>query len=192
MVSGRRGGIRACSWPRSTPDGLPVSNRRPIRQVAIQENAAGEHGERTLFWYVSPAIFSASLAGLEDSMDEETWTTGPSATRIIERGIADALTRNGVYAASALSDDVRSRATILWPPRCQPAIRATDDTNRTLTLDDDIDQKRNDPKYASSFIPSSAKPQIRVTDQQALFGADLGMVARGEIEIVDDRERPRR
>jgi hypothetical protein len=31
-----------------------------------------------------------------------------------------------------------------------------------------------------------------MTDQQALFGADLGMVARGEIEIVDDRERPLR
>lgn len=45
-------------------------------------------------------------------MEEEKWTTGPSAKRIIERGIADALTRNGVHTASALSDDVRSRATI--------------------------------------------------------------------------------
>lgn len=125
-------------------------------------------------------------------MDEEIWTTGPSARRFIEREIAEALTRNGVYAASALSDDVRSRATIVWPPRSEPAVRATDDTNRTLTLDVYIDEKKSDPKYASSFIPSLSKPRIRVTDQQALFGADLGMISRGEIEIVDDRERPRR
>ena len=122
-------------------------------------------------------------------MDEEIWATGPSAIRIIEREVANALTRNGVYTASALSDDVRSRTTIVWPPRSEPAIRATDDTNRTLTLDAYIDEKRSDSKYASSFIPSPAKPRIRVTDQQALFSADLGMVARGEIEIVDDRKR---
>jgi hypothetical protein len=54
-----------------------------------------------------------------------------------------------------------------------------------------INEKRSDPGYASSFIPSPAKPRIRVTDQQALFGAEIGMVARGEIEIVDDRERSR-
>ena len=88
-----------------------------------------------------------------------------------------------------MSDDVRSHATIVWPPRGEPSVRATDDTNRTLTLDAYIDEQRSDPKYASSFIPSPAKPQIRITDQRALFGADLGMVSRGEIEIVDDRER---
>jgi hypothetical protein len=64
--------------------------------------------------------------------------------------------------------------------------------NRTLTLDAYIDEKKSDPAYASSFIPNPAKPRISVTDQKALFGADIGMVARGEIEIVDDREpRPR-
>jgi len=125
-------------------------------------------------------------------MDEETWKTGPSARTIIERGIAETLTRNGVCAESALADDVRSRATIVWPPRCEPAIRVIDDTNRTLSLDAYINEKKSDPAYASSFIPSTAKPRVRVTDQQGLFGADLGMVARGEIEIVDDRERPRR
>ena len=125
-------------------------------------------------------------------MDEESWKTGPSARQFVEREIAEALTRNGVYATSALADDVRSRATIIWHPRSEPAIRATDDTNRTLTLGAYIDEKKSDPAYASSFIPSPAKPQIRVTDQQALFAADLGMVARGEIEIVDDRERPPR
>ena len=125
-------------------------------------------------------------------MEEETWKTGPSARKIIEREVADALTRNGVYTASALSDDVRSRATIVWPPRGEPSVRATDDTNRTLSLDGYIDQKKTDPAYASSFIPNPAKPQIRITDQRALFGADLGMVSRGEIEIVDDRERRRR
>jgi hypothetical protein len=122
-------------------------------------------------------------------MNEESWKTGPSARRLIEREIAEALMRNGVYTASPLSDDVRSRATIVWPPRSEPAVRATDDTNRTLTLDAYIVEKNSDPKYASSFIPSPAKPRIRVTDQQALFGADIGRVARGEIEIVDDRER---
>jgi hypothetical protein len=116
-------------------------------------------------------------------MDEEIWKTGPSAIRIIEHKVADALTRNGVYPASALSDEVRSRATIVWPPRCEPAIRVIDDANRSLTLDAYINEKKSDLAYASSFIPNSAK-QIRVTDQQALFDADLGMVARGEIEIV--------
>jgi hypothetical protein len=125
-------------------------------------------------------------------MDEEVLKTGPSARIFIERGIAEALTRNGVYAVSALSDDVRSRATIVWPPRSEPTIRVTDDTNRTLTLDVYIVERKSDPKYAASFIPSPAKPRIRVTDQQALFGADLQMVARGDIEIVDDRERPGR
>jgi hypothetical protein len=125
-------------------------------------------------------------------MDQETWKTGPSVRTIIERGIAEALTRNGVYTASALSDDLRSRATIVWPSRSEPAILVTDDTNRTLTLDAYIEQKKSDPGYTGSFIPSPAKPRIRVTDQQALFGADLGMVARGDIEIVDDRERPPR
>ena len=116
-------------------------------------------------------------------MDEEILKTGPSASRIIERQVADALTRNGVHPASALSDEVRSRATIIWPPRCEPAVRVTDDTNRTLTLDAYIGERKSDPAYASSFIPNSAK-QIRVTDQQALFDADLGMVARGEIEVI--------
>jgi hypothetical protein len=125
-------------------------------------------------------------------MEAENWTTGPSVRRIIERGVADALTRNGVYAASALSDDVRSRATIVWPPRSEPSIRAIDDANRTLTFDAYINEKKSDPAFASSFIPSPAKPRISVTDQQALFCADLGMVARGEIEIVDDQECPRR
>jgi hypothetical protein len=122
-------------------------------------------------------------------MDQETWKTGPSARTIIERGIAEALTRNGVRTASALSDEVSSRATIIWSPRSEPVIRATDDKNRSLTLDAYIDEKRSDPKFASSFIPSPAKQRIRVTDQQALFGADLEMVARGDIEIVDDREK---
>jgi hypothetical protein len=125
-------------------------------------------------------------------MNEESWKTGPSARRLIEREIAEALTRNGVYTASPLSDEVKSRATIVWPPRSEPAVRATDDTNTTVALDVYIDEKKSDPKYASSFIPSPSKPRISVTDQQALFGADLEMVARGEIEIVDDRERPRR
>jgi hypothetical protein len=129
---------------------------------------------------------------MEDPMDEEILKTGPNARIIIERGIGEALTRNGVYAASALSDDVRLRAMIVWPPRCEPVIRVTDDANRTLTLDAYIHEKKSDPAYASSFIPSPAKPQIRVTDQQALFGADLEMVARGEIEIVDHRKRPLR
>lgn len=114
----------------------------------------------------------------------EILKTGPSVERFIERGIGEALTRDGVYAPSALSDDVRSRAEIVWPARREPAIRVTDDTNRGFTLDAYIDEKRSDPKYASSFIPSSARPRIRVTDQQALFGADIEMVARGEIEIV--------
>jgi hypothetical protein len=122
-------------------------------------------------------------------MDEEVLKTSPTGRIIIERGISEALTRNSVYPASALSDEVRSRAVIVWPPRSEPASRVTDDTNRTLTLDAYIDEKKSDPAYASSFIPSPAKPRIRVTDQQALFGADLEMVARGEIEIVDDRER---
>jgi hypothetical protein len=122
-------------------------------------------------------------------MDQELLKTSPSARMLIERGVGEALTRNGVYAASALSDEVRSRATIVWPPRCEPLIRVTDDTNRSLTLDAYIDEKKSDPAYASSFIPSPTKPRIRVTDQKALFGADLEMVARGEIEIVDDRER---
>ena len=124
-------------------------------------------------------------------MDEDILKTGPSARRIIEHKVADALTRNGVYPASALSEDVRSRANIFWPPRCEPAIRVTDDGNRSLTLDAYIGEKKSDPAYASSFIPNSAK-QIRVTDQQALFDADLEMVARGEIEVVDDRKRPLR
>jgi hypothetical protein len=123
-------------------------------------------------------------------MDEEVWKTGPSATILIDREVADALTRNGVYAASPLSDDVRSRATIVWPPRSEPTIRAIDDTHRTLTLDAYINEKKSDPDYASSFNASPATPRISVTDQQALFGADLEMIARGEIEIVDDRKRP--
>jgi hypothetical protein len=122
-------------------------------------------------------------------MDKEVLKTSPTGRIIMERGISEALTRNGVYAASALSDDVRLRAMIVWPPHCEPVIRVTHDTHRTLTLDAYIDEKKSDPGYASSFIPSPAKPQIRVTDQQGLFGADLEMVARGEIEIVDDRER---
>jgi hypothetical protein len=124
-------------------------------------------------------------------MDQEDWTTGPSARRIIERAVADALTRNGVDAESALAEDVRSRATIVWPPHSEWSIRIIDDTNRTLALDAYMTEKKSDPAYASSFIPSPANPRISVTDQQGLFGADLGMVARGEIEIVDDRERPR-
>jgi hypothetical protein len=125
-------------------------------------------------------------------MNEEIWKTGPSVRSVIERRVAEALTRNGAYATSALSDDVRSRATIVWPPRSEPAVRVTDDTNRTLTLDAYIEEKKSDPAYASSFIPSPAKPRISMTDEQGLFAADLGMVARGEIEIVDDRERPLR
>ena len=117
-------------------------------------------------------------------MEEENWTTGPSAKRIIERGIDESLTRNGVCAESALADDLRSRATIVWPPRSEPSVRIIDDANRTLTLDDYINEKKSDPAYTSSFVPSTAKPRIRVTDQQTLFGADVGMVARGEIEIV--------
>jgi len=116
-------------------------------------------------------------------MEEEVWKTGPSARRFMGRAIDDALTRNGVHPASALSDDVRARAIIVWPPRCEPAVRVTDDGNRSLTLDAYIGEKKGDPAYASSFIPSQLK-QIRVTDQQALFDADLGMVARGEIEVI--------
>jgi hypothetical protein len=120
-------------------------------------------------------------------MEEETWKTGPSVRRVIERRVAEALTRNGVFAASALADDIRARATIVWPPRSEPAVRATDDKNRTLTLDAYIEEKKSDPACASSFIPSTAKPRISMTDQQTLFGADLEMIARGDVEIVDDR-----
>jgi hypothetical protein len=95
-------------------------------------------------------------------MDEELLKTGPSARSFIERGFAETLTRNGVYTASPLSDDLRSRATIVWPPRSEPAIRITDHTNRTLTLDARIEQKKSDPAYTSSFVPSPAKPRIRV------------------------------
>jgi hypothetical protein len=121
-------------------------------------------------------------------MDEELWQTGPSARSFIERGTAEALIRNGVNAASPLADDIRSRAAIVWPPLREPVIRVSDEMDRSLTLDAYIDNKKSDPAYASSFIPSPAKPRIRVTDQQALFDADLGMVARGEIEVIDDRK----
>jgi hypothetical protein len=124
-------------------------------------------------------------------MDEEIWKTGPSVGRVTERRVAEALTRNGVYATSALADEVRSRATIVWSPRSEPAVRVTDDRNMTVTLDAYIDEKKSDAAYASSFIPGSEK-RISMTDEQALFGADLGKVARGEIEVVDDRQRPPR
>ena len=125
-------------------------------------------------------------------MEGETWKTGPSVRRVIERRATEALTRNGVYATSALADEVRSRATISWPPRSEPTVRATDNTNRDVTLDAYINEKKSDPAYASSFIPDASKPRISMTDQQALFAADLGMVARGEIDVVDDRPRPLR
>jgi len=80
----------------------------------------------------------------------------------------------------------------VWPPRSEPTVRATDDTNKDVTLDAYIDEKKSDSAYASSFIPDTSKPRISVTDEQALFAADLGMIARGEIEIGDDRQRPLR
>ena len=123
---------------------------------------------------------------------DENWETGPSVRRIVERAVTEALTRNGVHATSALANEVRARATMVWPPRCEPAVRVPDDTNRDVTLDAYIQGKRSDPAYASSFIADTAAPRISVTDQQGLFAADLGMVARGEIEIADDRERPLR
>jgi hypothetical protein len=87
-------------------------------------------------------------------MDQELLKTSPSARMLIERGVGEALIRNGVYATSALSDEVRSRAKIVWPPRSEPTIRVTDDASRILTLDAYIDEKKSDPAYASSFIPS--------------------------------------
>jgi hypothetical protein len=124
-------------------------------------------------------------------MDED-WKEGPSVRRVIERRVAEALTRNGVFSTSALADDVRARATIVWPPRSEPAVRVTDDTSRALTLDAYIEERKSGPAYASSFIPDPSKPRISMTDEQALFAADLEMIARGEIDIVDDRERPLR
>jgi len=76
-------------------------------------------------------------------MDAETWKTGPSVRRVIERRVAEALTRNGVYATSALADDVRSHATIVWPPRSEPAVRVSDDTNRDVALDAYIEEKKS-------------------------------------------------
>src|ERR1035437_4537771 len=140
---------------------------------------------RNLPWYVSPAILRDNLAVLEAPMDEEIWKTGPSVGRVIERRVAEALTRNGVYATSALADEVRSRATIVWSPRCEPAVRVTDDRNLAVTPDAYIDEKKSNAAYASSFIPGSEK-RISMNDEQALFGPDLGKVARGEIEVVDD------
>ena len=101
-------------------------------------------------------------------MDEEIWKTGPSVGRVTERRVAEALTRNGVYATSALADEVRSRATIVWSPRSEPAVRVTDDRNMTVTLDAYIDEKKSDAAYASSFIPGSEK-RISMTDEQALL-----------------------
>ena len=125
-------------------------------------------------------------------MEKENWTTGPSAKRIIEGGVADALTRNGVLHR----EHVVGRREVARYYRLASSLRTGDPGNRRyerdLTLDAYINEKKSDPAYASSFIPSTAKPRVRVTDQQALFGADVGMVARGEIEIVDDRDGPRR
>jgi len=53
-------------------------------------------------------------------------------------------------------------------------------------LQNEIDKARRDKTGASE------RRQVPIQDQQALLRLDIHQILTGEVEVIDDRERPRR
>ncbi len=65
-------------------------------------------------------------------------------------------------------------------------VRVRGDNGRPLTLDDYLNELTVNPEYASTF-PNTDPPRISIADE-ARVNANITRIAKGELEVIDDRD----
>jgi hypothetical protein len=116
-------------------------------------------------------------------MNEEL-LRNPGTAQIIKAEINRALMKHGVPITGAVKSDIEARVELVWAYR-DAAIRVVDNDGRRLPLEDYLNELRLNPKYAAHF-PNTGPPQISIADE-ARVNANVTRIARGELEVVDDR-----
>jgi hypothetical protein len=100
--------------------------------------------------------------------------------------IGRALARNGIRRGSALDANVRENAGSIWSCGTGLDVGATDPQHWDSRLDTYIRDRKKDPAFATSLI-SKCGQRIGITEQQALYSADITKIASGETIVFDDR-----
>jgi hypothetical protein len=119
---------------------------------------------------------------------DESWKNSPTMQKFLETSIVRSLKEHGVLSGSPLEADVRTRAHLVWGYR-EAGVSATDDRNRTLTLDVYIKEQKENPAFATSLVPERPKERVGISDQQQLLSLDIRKILNGQAEVFDDRER---
>ena len=104
--------------------------------------------------------------------------------------ISRAMSRNGVHRGSPLERHIRARAYDIWYGWL--GAECSESKDRDVRMDEYIRDQKDNLEFMGSFMPDAPEKRIAMTDQQALFNADINKIARGEIEVYDPRERPPR
>jgi hypothetical protein len=109
----------------------------------------------------------------------------PGTAQIVKAEINRVLVKHGVPIAGPLKSDIEARVELVWGYR-DAAIRVRDDSGRLLTIDSYLAELKGKPQYANSF-PNTGPPRISIADEVRI-NANVSKIARGELEVVDDRD----
>jgi hypothetical protein len=109
----------------------------------------------------------------------------PGTAQIANTVINQALLRHGLPLTSPLKDAMEAGIDIIGAHH-DLEFRVIDDRGRSLTLDDYLTEAKLNPMYALHF-PKTGPPHISVADQAGM-NANIMKIARGEVEVIDDRE----
>jgi hypothetical protein len=108
----------------------------------------------------------------------------PGTAQIANSVINQALLRHGLPLTSPLKAAMEAGIDIIGAHH-DSEFRVVDN-GRSLTLDHYLNEAKLNPKYAALF-PKTGPPQISISDEVGI-NANVSRIARGELQVVDDRE----
>jgi hypothetical protein len=103
---------------------------------------------------------------------------GPIVQKFIANEIAKALDRHRLPHDSPVRDDLESRAEVYGAREAQ--VRVSDESGRSITLDDRLEQLKCDPNYRNCFPPDL--PRVSRNDEKKLQD-NFERIARGEVVV---------
>ncbi|SRR5713101_1015446 len=109
----------------------------------------------------------------------------PGTAQIANTVINQALLRHGLSLTSPLKAAMEAGIDIIGAHH-DAEFRVVDDKGRSLTLDDYLNEAKLNPMYAADF-PNTSPPRISIADEAGM-NANVMRIARGEVEVIDDRE----
>jgi hypothetical protein len=103
---------------------------------------------------------------------------GPIVQKFIAQEIDNALFRHHLPYNGPVRDDLEARAEVSGGR--EASVRVLDESNRALTLDDRIDQLKDDPNFCACFPPEP--PRVSRNDETKLR-ENFSKIVSGQVVV---------